>query len=195
VLTAAHCFAFPTQAVRVIFDDDFRSPTRTLHPGTWHAHPDFCPTCEPEVRDALPDLAVVVLDQPVSLPRYAQLPELGAVDRLPRKAAVDIVGYGTQVVERVKGQPAPAPASGLRMRGTADIARRPRAVRDELITLTAWQSRGRSASCFGDSGGPILVGDTIFGVTSFSTNDFCTIATYGYRIDTPLALGFIAEPR
>src|ERR687897_3729981 len=70
LVTAAHCFAFPAQAVRVIFDENFRSPTRTLHPGTWYAHPDFCPTCEANRRDALADVAVVVLAAPVSLPRY-----------------------------------------------------------------------------------------------------------------------------
>jgi secreted trypsin-like serine protease len=195
LVTAAHCFDFPTQAVRVIFDENFRSPTRTLQPATWYAHPQFCPTCEPDKKAALPDVAVVVLDAPVSLPRYAQLPQLGAVDRLGKKASVDIVGYGTQEVDRVDGEAVPAPASGLRMQGKADLLYAPRKVGDELLKLSAWLSRGRSASCFGDSGGPILSGDTILGVTSFSTNDYCRVATYGYRIDTPLAQSFISAQR
>jgi secreted trypsin-like serine protease len=87
------------------------------------------------------------------------------------------------------------PASGLRMQGSADVLHTPRAVGDELLELSARLSRGRSASCFGDSGGPILAGDTILGVTSFSTNDFCRVATYGYRIDTALAQSFISAPR
>jgi secreted trypsin-like serine protease len=195
LVTAAHCFDFPTQAVRVIFDENFRSPTRTLNPGTWYAHPQFCPTCDPDKKAALPDVAVVVLAQPVSLPRYAQLPQLGAVDRLGKKASVDIVGYGTQDVDRVDGEAVPAPASGLRMLGKADLLFTPKKVGDELLKLSAWLSRGRSASCFGDSGGPILSGDTILGVTSFNTNDYCRVATYGYRIDTPLAQSFIAAQR
>jgi secreted trypsin-like serine protease len=195
LVTAAHCFDFPTQAVRVIFDENFRSATRTLNPGTWYAHPQFCATCDPDTKAALPDVAVVVLAQPVSLPSYAQLPALGAVDRLGKKASVDIVGYGTQDVERVQGQPVPAPASGLRMQGRADLLYAPKKVGDELVELSARLSRGRSASCFGDSGGPILSGDTILGVTSFSTNDDCRVATYGYRIDTPLAQSFISAQR
>jgi hypothetical protein len=195
LVTAAHCFDFPTQPVRVIFDEDFRSPTRTLRPGSWYAYPQFCPTCEPEKKAALADVAVVVLDAPVSLPRYAQLPPLGAVDRLGKKTTVDIVGYGVQDVDRIGGEPVPVPASGLRMQGSADVLHTPRAVGDELLELSARLSRGRSASCFGDSGGPILAGDTILGVTSFSTNDFCRVATYGYRIDTALAQSFISAPR
>ena len=195
LVTAAHCFAFPTQAVRVIFDESFRSPTRTLHPGTWYAHPDFCATCDADRRNALADVAVVVLAAPVSLPRYAQLPAPGLVDRLPRKTAVEIVGYGTQGVDRVDGEPVVAPASGLRMKGTADLMHAARAIRDELLTVSARQSRGRAASCFGDSGGPILLGDTILGVTSFSANAFCRVATYAYRLDTPLAQAFVTAPR
>jgi secreted trypsin-like serine protease len=195
LVTAAHCFAFPAQAVRVIFDEDFRSPTRTLRPGTWHAHPDFCATCDPEIRSALADVAVVVLAAPVALPRYAQLPAPGVVDRLPRKTAVEIVGYGTQQVDRVQGEPVVAPASGLRMKGSAELIHRPRAIRDELLTVSAHQSRGRAASCFGDSGGPILLGDTILGVTSFAQNDFCRVATWAYRLDTPAAQAFVNAPR
>jgi secreted trypsin-like serine protease len=195
LVTAAHCFVFPTQAVRVIFDESFRSPTRTLHPGTWYAHPGFCPTCDPDRKDALPDVAVVVLDQPVELPRYAQLPAVGLTESLPKRTAVEIVGYGTQDVERVKGDPVPAPASGLRMRGTADLLHTSRAIGDDLLKVSAWLSRGRSASCFGDSGGPILLGDTILGVTSFAHNDFCRVATWAYRLDTPAAQAFVRAPR
>src|ERR687897_365622 len=96
LVTAAHCFAFPTEPVRVIFDENFRSATRTLLPGTWYAHPQFCATCAAETKLALVDVAVVVLDAPASLPRYAQLPAHGLVDRLPKKASAEIVGYGAQ---------------------------------------------------------------------------------------------------
>lgn len=195
LVTAAHCFTFPTEAVRVSFDENFRSPDRTLRPGTWYAHPGFCPTCSPDRKAALPDVAVVVLDEPVTLPRYARLPAAGLVDTLPRKTAVEIVGYGVQDVDRVQGQPVLVPASGLRMRGRADLLHTSRAVGDDLLKLSAWLSRGRSASCFGDSGGPVLLGDTILGVTSFAHNDFCRVATYAYRIDTPAAQAFVDAPR
>ena len=57
--------------------------------------------------------------------------------------------------------------------------------------MTANPSQGRGGTCFGDSGGPILLGDTILGVNSFVNNDNCAGVTYSYRIDTAEALAFI----
>jgi secreted trypsin-like serine protease len=191
LVTAAHCFAFPTQSVRVIFDENFRDPARVLHPGTWHAHSAFCATCDPERKEALSDLAVVVLEAPVSLPRYAQLAPLGLVDRLGPGTSVEIVGYGISEFDRKS----PLPASGERMRANADLLRTSSAVGDELLKVSARLSRERGASCFGDSGGPVLLGDTILGVTSFGASDRCRVATYAYRVDTPVAQSFISAPR
>jgi hypothetical protein len=42
------------------------------------------------------DVAVVILDEPVELSRYADLPSPGMVDRLPMRQPVTIVGYGVQ---------------------------------------------------------------------------------------------------
>jgi secreted trypsin-like serine protease len=191
LVTAAHCFAFPTEAVRVIFDDNFRNPARVLHPGTWYAHPAFCATCNPEKKQALTDIAVVVLDAPVSLPRYARLAPLGLTDRLGARTSVEIVGYGVSEFDRKT----PLPATGERMRANADLLRTSKQVGDELLEVSARLSQDRGASCFGDSGGPVLLGDTILGVTSFGTNDRCRVATYAYRVDAPVAQSFVSAPR
>jgi secreted trypsin-like serine protease len=188
VVTAAHCFTFPAEAVRVIFDDDFRSSTRTLVPGTWTAHPQFCSTCAPDRKDAITDVAVVVLDTPVTLPRYAQLPALGFDDSVQPGTGVEIVGYGVQDFDKKTA----LPPSGLRMRADADLLHASRHVGDDLLKVSARLSRDRGASCFGDSGGPVLLGDTILGVTSFGSNDRCRVATYAYRVDSQLAQSFIA---
>ena len=93
VVTAAHCFEGPD--VWVTFDE---VPTNYFqHTGTWTPDPDWCPGC----GNGLPgfdshDVAVIVLDEPVPLPRYAQLPAEGLVDTLAMKADVDLVGYGIQ---------------------------------------------------------------------------------------------------
>jgi hypothetical protein len=48
--------------------------------------------------------------------------------------------------------------------------------------------------CFGDSGGPDLLGgsNTVLGINSSVSNDVCTGLAYSYRVDTPRALAWIA---
>jgi hypothetical protein len=51
----------------------------------------------------------------------------------------------------------------------------------------------RAGTCFGDSGGPDLLGDTniVLGVNSFVANSLCAGNTYSYRVDTEQALSWI----
>jgi hypothetical protein len=44
--------------------------------------------------------------------------------------------------------------------------------------------------CFGDSGGPVLLGDTIIGVNSF-INGMCSSFDGATRVDTPAILASI----
>jgi len=49
---------------------------------------------------------------------------------------------------------------------------------------------GSSGMCFGDSGGPVLMGDTVVAVNSF-INGMCSSYAYGTRTDTPSSLAEI----
>jgi len=66
---------------------------------------------------------------------------------------------------------------------------------EEFVKLTANPGQGRGGVCFGDSGGPDLLGDTdiILSINSFGNNNNCTGINYSYRIDTPAALSFIND--
>jgi hypothetical protein len=63
----------------------------------------------------------------------------------------------------------------------------------EFIKLTANPSQGTGGVCFGDSGGPDLVGNTdiVLSVNSFVTNGNCAGVTYSQRVDLPDILAFI----
>ena len=133
------------------------------------------------------DLGIVVLDQPLNLEEYGELPELNSLDELRtgRSTRFDSVGFGLQ---RAHG-----PGASWR-----DIANRVRMVahpfllqlnigrpliRDFAMLLSNNSNTG--GTCFGDSGGPnFLAGTlTLAAVTSFGTNWACGGTGGVYRID------------
>jgi secreted trypsin-like serine protease len=62
-------------------------------------------------------------------------------------------------------------------------------ISEEFIKLHS----NMGGTCFGDSGGPNLLGGTniVLAVTSFGANAICSGNTYSYRVDTAQALAWI----
>jgi hypothetical protein len=192
-LTAAHCFD-PNEPVFVSYYQG-PPPFPPFTQGTFHPHPDWCLGCGP----GLPgfdthDVAVITLNAPANPGGVAVLPAPGLVDTLPMGTDVDIVGYGVQGFIRGGGQPGQiftftrffAPSSLVQSNNVQSV---------EFIKLTANPAKGKGGLCFGDSGGPDLLGDTnvVLAVNSYVTNGNCTGVTYSNRVDTADILAFIAS--
>ena len=187
VLTAAHCIADTgADRARVYLEptvtDDLSNPAAGL-PGTPHAHPAFTNL------GALPntsDVAVVVLDNAVSLPRFGVLATIGSLDG-SRGDHLTVVGYGLQGVKpRILDEKTRFVATP-RVRGL-----------DGKITdgwnVKTSNDRRNGGTCFGDSGAPLLVEgtDQIVALNSFGKNDTCKGSDFSYRVDTTYAQSWLA---
>jgi Trypsin len=172
--------------------------------GTPHPHPDFCIGCGKGLPGfAIRDVGVVVFDEAVPtsvVGEYAELPSPGQVDTLPNKTPIDFVGYGVSVQEKIPGNQLPQPPPFYRWTGPRQRMYAPSELvsgnfthSEEFLRLALNASRGSGGTCFGDSGGPDLLGgtDTVLGVNSYVTNVNCRGVGYSQRIDIPEVLDWI----
>jgi secreted trypsin-like serine protease len=205
-VTAGHCTSGATSAA-VWFESDVDASRATNgYPfgggtgisGSVHTHPLYV-----DAAFYLYDLGVVVLDEPVDLPDYASLPDAGDVDDLGKgrkNAVVTAVGYGLQAASANPVKPDKTQADVVRYQadlfvvntnGVAGIGNIPVDPPTNSMILSGDAKHG--GTCFGDSGGPFLVGDTILGVNSFGLNGNCAGIGGGFRIDRDIELGWISS--
>jgi hypothetical protein len=200
-VTAGHC-TFGADSVEIWFETDLEpDPAEYGYPfegatsvtGTPYTHPLY-----DDNAFYYYDLGVVVLDEPVVLDTYASLPEEGVVDTLGagrKEAVVTAVGYGLQAASVNPVKPEKTVADLTRYQadlfivnkeGVAGIGALPDS---NSIALSGDAKHG--GTCFGDSGGPALVGDTIVAVNSFGLNGNCAGIGGMFRIDRAQELEFI----
>ena len=190
LLTAGHCTA-DTDGAFVTFDSEVDFATSPFVFGVPHTHPDFG-SGFPNTRD----VGVVELGTDVVMSRYGTLPAIGAIDALAtRRGHSDqlftIVGYGDQAI-------IPFPAwQPVRYFGTPQVVTLDSALTGGFnIHLSGNPGqRAPGGACFGDSGGPALIGDSdvVGGVGSLVLNRNCVGASLYYRVDTEDAQQFILD--
>ena len=172
--------------------------------GTPHPFPGFCTGCANGLPNyAYRDVGVVDLDAsvPTSLVgEYADLPEAGLVDTLANKTAADFVGYGVQFQANIPGSQLPQPppfyrwgGPRVRMYAPGELVSGNFRHSDEFIRFSLNPGGGSGGTCFGDSGGPDLLGgtDTVLAVNSYVTNVNCSGVGYSQRVDVPEVLEWI----
>lgn len=221
VLTAGHC-TDGAVAARVWFDEDvtydsipyplypFGGPGSGATEGTPYTNPKYMSIDNPYGGGkGLPaysyrDVGIVVLDSPIEIGeymnRYAELPAPGRIDTLKNKTPIDFVGYGVQYQAQVPGNELPQPPPYSRWAGPRVRLYAPselvsgRFVHSaEFMRLALNPGGGSGGTCFGDSGGPDLLGgtDVILAVNSYVTNVNCAGVGYSSRVDIPEVLEWI----
>jgi len=209
VLTAGHC-TDGAVAARIWFDENVQTNSEypfggtTSYEGTPYTYDEFCTGCGNGLPEfAHGDVGIVVLSEPVptsDVSEYAQLPSANLVDTLDNKTPVDVVGYGVKFQAKVPGNELPQPPPFYRWTGPRTRYYAPSELvsgnfkhSDEFMKLAMNPGGGSGGTCFGDSGGPDLLGgtDTVLAVYSYVTNVNCSGVGYSFRVDTPEVLAWI----
>jgi hypothetical protein len=202
VLTAGHC-TDGAVAARIWMDEslfgnsEFPFSGSTSYDGTPNTYPGYCVACRSFglLRWLEGDVGIVKLSKPVPtgvVSSYLQLPQAGLVSTLPNKSDILVVGYGDRV-RLVGGGPPLTAGAGRRMTALSELISGKFDNAEQLLRTTGNPSHGKGSSCFGDSGGPSLVGSThtAVAVTSYGTNGNCTGVSYSTRIDVSGVLNWI----
>ncbi len=191
-LTAGHCTESPAASAEIWFaadveagiaDETIDYPNTGDTRGTPFTHPDYDPNAF-----FLFDLGVVVLDEPMVMDEYGELPALNQLDGLAKKrgkkdVTFTAVGYGLQ-----KSFPDAASwkdqALKIRMFARPKLNQINSAYTGDFSILLS-NNTHTGGTCFGDSGGPNFLGtsNVIGGVTSYGNNATCAGTGGVYRVD------------
>jgi secreted trypsin-like serine protease len=181
-LTAAHC-AGDLERVIVTFDADYEAGDEVFA-GTFHADPLFS-----QRQSDAHDIAVVVLDEPVTGITPALLPTSDSLSRLSGDQRFTAVGYGAY---EVTNQPGGHQFlyDDRRMVATGTL----NATNKTWLRISMNVSTGNGGTCYGDSGGPNFLGDTnIIAAITITGDAVCRSTNVVYRLDTASARTFLAQ--
>jgi hypothetical protein len=186
-VTAAHCFSETNAtSARVYFGETVNNDLQGGSGGTAGSIHAFDRFDDFATFPDTGDLGVVVLETRVVVDGYARLAPLGALDGR-EGGSLDAVGYGLQQFKPVVIE------DKIRMLASPTIASLDKKREGGFLVGTTTGAAKGGGTCFGDSGGPMLLpgSNQIVAVISFGQNGVCKGHDYSYRVDTPEAQAFI----
>jgi len=197
-LTAGHCivgmkamFGLVPDDVSVSFDSVIAGDPVTYNVASAHIDPNYNHTAsDPH------DLAVLILDRPVTGITPAELPPAGLLDEM--KASGELkdqpfvaVGYGTVRYDKT-GAPPVLYLDGVRRYSTGTF----RALTQSWLKISKNPAIDDGGNCWGDSGGPHFLEsdeeEILISVTS-ATDAACRAMDFTYRLDTESARSFLKD--
>jgi secreted trypsin-like serine protease len=186
-LTASHCTSFAEangwpQAVS--FDSSDVENTNDIRPATSVTNPDY-------KAPYTNDVSLLLLEKPTKDRAPMPLASVGYLDELEASGAIEStefvnVGYGTEE-QVVGGGPATFPFDGYRRVSTSSFQN----LRKEILQLWQKENVEEGGTCYGDSGGPTLVGSTVVAVVSTGDGP-CWSTGVNTRVDTQEVRDFLA---
>jgi hypothetical protein len=147
------------------------------------------------------DLGLVILDQPITLPEYGELPRAGMLDRFAtargtQKVVFTVSGYGLTFSPN-EHSPKPFISFRERLMARSTLVNLRSKLTDGFNLQTQGNGKGRGGTCGGDSGGPVFLGgassNLIVALTSFGLNKLCRGTDFSYRIDRTATLEWIRD--
>jgi hypothetical protein len=161
--------------------------------GTGVTHPDYSDFTD---MDNWNDLGVVVLDQPVAGITPMEFAPVGTLDAIAssqlRKTLFRAVGYGTEVRKADSGPQKPTPMSYPIVRRYVDMPGQKLTPQILQTNGNEHDNAGTGGTCFGDSGGPVLLNGKIVAVTSYGYTANCRYLGGYQRVDIPVSRTFLA---
>ena len=145
------------------------------------------------------DVGLVILNQPILMPEYGQLPTAGELDDLgtargKKDTVFTVSGYGLTYSTNANA-PLPNISFRSRLMAKSTLVNLNSANNDGYNLQTQGNGNNRGGTCSGDSGGPVFLGgpdsNLIVGVTSFGLNALCRGTDFAYRVDRTEVLDWI----